>query len=95
MTTIYRARDLFGPNGKLGVSRTVFCTQMIERPGKVFIPGTTIRRLKPVRLGDRAVGYPSDEVEALIAALKAERDQPPRPLGRRAREAAAKAAAAR
>jgi hypothetical protein len=86
MTSIHRGRDLYGAKGKIGVSRTVFYTDIVERPGKTFIPGTDIPRLKAVRLGDRAKGYLSDEVDGLIEALRRERDHPPRPRGRRKRE---------
>lgn len=60
---------------QIGVGRTKFKDDIIAQPGgDEFIPGTRIARLRPVKLGHRSTAFPSDEVEALIEALKADRD---------------------
>ena len=40
------------------------------------LSGTSVRRLKLVKIGQRAVAAISDEVDQLIEALRAERDAP-------------------
>jgi predicted DNA-binding transcriptional regulator AlpA len=57
---------------KLGVSRVHFYDNYV---GDGFIPGTRVRRLRPaLKLGERARGFPDDEIDAVIEALRAERD---------------------
>jgi hypothetical protein len=38
------------------------------------VPGTTIRRLKPVQLGERAIGFFEDEADELLENLRRFRD---------------------
>jgi predicted DNA-binding transcriptional regulator AlpA len=61
---------------KLGVSRVHFLDNYVQRKGgDRFIPGTKVPRLRPpLKLGERAVGFPDDEIDAVIEALRAERD---------------------
>ena len=70
---------LYGKHGRLGVGRTKFFEDYVHRnDGGVeqFIAGTSVRRLKLVKIGQRAVAAISDEVDQLIEALRAERDAP-------------------
>jgi hypothetical protein len=61
--------------GLLGIGHSKFCEDYIlHDENKPFIPGTKIRRLKPMKLGDRAVGFFEDEVLALIEGLRKHRD---------------------
>jgi predicted DNA-binding transcriptional regulator AlpA len=73
MATILRPKAAWS---KLGVSRVTFYDNYVQRPGgDQFIPGTKVRRLRPaLKLGERARGFPDDEIDAVIEALRAERD---------------------
>jgi hypothetical protein len=75
MTCLLRPKAVYGPTGKLPVGRTKFHDDYVFRKGgSEFITGTQIPRLRPVRLGPRAVGFADDEVEAVIEGLRRERD---------------------
>jgi hypothetical protein len=67
---------------RLGVKTTHFSENFVLRnEDDPFLPGTTIPRLRPVPLGIRAIGFLSDEIDALIKALRQLRDSgaaPPR-----------------
>ena len=66
-----------GRRGRLGIGKTCFHANFVfnpNRPEEDFIPGTRVRRLRPIPLGLKAVGFASDEVDELIAALRRERD---------------------
>jgi predicted DNA-binding transcriptional regulator AlpA len=59
----------------LGVGRTNFHENYVYREGEETVPGTTnVRRLRPVPLGPRAVGFFNDELQNLIEALRRSRD---------------------
>jgi hypothetical protein len=59
----------------LGVGRTNFHDNYLYREGgDETVPGTNVRRLRPVSLGPRAVGIFNDELQALIEALRRFRD---------------------
>ena len=76
---LLRPSLLYGKHGRLGVGRTKFFEDYVHRnDGAVeqFIAGTSVRRLKLVKIGQRAVAAISDEVDRLIEALRAERDAP-------------------
>ena len=60
---ILRLKQLYGPQGKIPVGRSMFYAKYI-RSG----------RLRLVPLGERAVGAVEDEVDALIEEIIAERD---------------------
>ncbi|MDR6306242.1 putative ATP-dependent Lon-type protease [Nitrobacter vulgaris] len=70
---LLRRNTVYGPHGKLPVGRTKFNDDYVYREGGAeFIPGTSIPRLRPVRLGPRAIAFAEDEVEAVIEALRRE-----------------------
>jgi hypothetical protein len=76
---LLRPSLLYGKHGRLGVGRTKFFEDYVHRnDGAVeqFIAGTSVRRLKLVKIGQRAIAAISDEVDQLIEALRAERDAP-------------------
>jgi hypothetical protein len=60
----------------LACGKTKFRSDYVLRdPEDPFVPETKVKRLRPLRLGPRNVGYLSDEVDALITALAALRDK--------------------
>jgi hypothetical protein len=66
---LLRPSLLYGKHGRLGVGRTKFFEDYVHRnDGAVeqFIAGTSVRRLKLVKIGQRAVAAISDEVDQLI-----------------------------
>jgi hypothetical protein len=90
---LLRRYTVCGPQGKLPVGLTKFNDDYVyHEGGPAFIPGTCIPRLRPVRLGPRAIAFVEDEVEAIIESLRRERNDRngPRPasksLGRKALE---------
>jgi hypothetical protein len=79
---ISRAGDLFNrkdKKGRLGVGKTKFFEDYVYHPDRPdegeCVPGTDVRRLKPVPLGEKAIGFVDAEVDALIDALVAHRDE--------------------
>jgi predicted DNA-binding transcriptional regulator AlpA len=61
--------------GELGVSRTKFYDDFVyHEGGEENVPGTKVPRLRPMNIGERAVGFPDDEVDAQKEGLRAERD---------------------
>jgi hypothetical protein len=65
--------------GRLGVGKTTFGENYVDRDGSnSSVPGTNIPRLRPVRLGPRAIGFFSDEIDNLIEALRRMRNATPR-----------------
>jgi hypothetical protein len=85
---ISRASELYkhkGRKGRLGVGKTKFFEDFVfdpDRPDDQLIPGTDVPRLKPVALGEKAVGFLDDEVEAVIEGFRRERDRRPRTASR-------------
>jgi hypothetical protein len=80
-TKILRPKDIYGPGNPLPVGHSKFWRDFVYKPGgDEFIPGTKIKRLRLVQLGDRAVGAFSDEVEELIEAYRALRNRVPAQL---------------
>lgn len=74
------------PWERLGCGRTKFDEDyVLKNEDNPFVPNTDnrVKRVRPVPLGERARGFFSDEIDALIAALRALRDAtpfaPPRP----------------
>ena len=66
-----------GRRGRLGIGKTCFHENFVsnpDRPAEDFTAGTRVRRLRPIPLGLKAVGFASDEVDELIEALRRERD---------------------
>jgi hypothetical protein len=63
---------------RLGVSHTRFDEEFtLRNEADPNLPNTTIPRLRPVPLGERSRGFFSDEIDALIQALRALRDATP------------------
>ena len=52
---------------------------MLKDNNDSFVPGTddTVRRVRPVALGSRAVGFFNDELDVLIEGLRQQRDDTP------------------
>jgi hypothetical protein len=73
---------------RLACGPTKFWEDFIESPGKLYVPGTNIRRLHPVRTGGRSVGVFEDDVDRLLNELAALPYEPnpvvrhPRPMRR-------------
>jgi hypothetical protein len=66
-----------GACDKLGCGRTKLREDYrLTDPASPFVPDTEIRRLKPVPLGPRNIGYLEHEIDALIDALATLRDVP-------------------
>jgi predicted DNA-binding transcriptional regulator AlpA len=86
MTTGIERKD--AAQQRLGVKRSFFWANYVHHSeDDPYLPGTTIPRLKPVQLGLRAIGFFTDEIDALLEALRALRDSgqaPPRTLPRTA-----------
>jgi hypothetical protein len=60
---------------RLACKRSKFRAHYVLRsPDDPYIPGTTIKRLKPVPLGERGHGFLSTEVDVVIDAVVALRD---------------------
>jgi predicted DNA-binding transcriptional regulator AlpA len=68
---------------RLGCGKTKFYTDYEYRDGcETTIPGTSIPRLRRVRLGPRNHGFLEGEVDSLVDAIAALRDATPEQLGR-------------
>jgi hypothetical protein len=80
---LLRPSALYGRGGRLGIGRTKFFEHYVAKPGRdqpnACIPGTSIPRLRLVQIGERALAAIEDEVDELIDALRAARDQAPKP----------------
>ena len=63
---------------RVGVGKTMFDENYVDRGGNPLVPNTDIARLRPVQLGPRAIGFFSDEIDNLIEALRRLRDATPR-----------------
>ena len=76
MATILRPKQIYGTaDGRIPVGRTKFFEDYVYRDGgEKFIPGTNVPRLRLANLGLRALGAFSDEVDAVVEGLRAERD---------------------
>jgi hypothetical protein len=74
MASILRPKQAWAT---LGIGYTTFSEKYVLHDERdPFVPGTTIRRVRSVPLGARAVGYFDDEIAALVEALRALRDDP-------------------
>ena len=65
---------------KVGVGKTYLTTDFVlKHDNDPFVPGTdnTVRRVRPVPLGERAVGFFDDELDSLAEALRQWRDSKP------------------
>ena len=67
---------------RLGVGISQFTDKFVDHGnGDDLVPGTNIKRLKPIYLGRKTIGFFSDEIDALIEALRNHRDSVPVPKG--------------
>jgi hypothetical protein len=89
---ISRASELYnhkGKKGRLGIGKTKFNEDYVHHPDRPdereCVPGTDVLRLKPVPLGEKAIGFLDDEVDALVEGIRAERDKELRERDRRPR----------
>jgi hypothetical protein len=68
-----KSRKILRPKqtwASLGCGKTKFETDYrFHSADDPFVPGTNIRRLKPIKLGERNVGFLEHELDALIEAL--------------------------
>jgi hypothetical protein len=92
---------------RVGVSKTDFNERFRQRdPADPYVPGTddTVRRVRSVPLGERAIGFFDDELDRLVEDLRRWRDRqpalpparpPPRAPARQYRPAARAARSAR
>jgi hypothetical protein len=65
---------------KVGVGLTKFDGDFVHKDDNdPFVPGTNdkVRRVRPVALGGRAVGFFDDELDVLIEGLRQGRDSKP------------------
>src|SRR5262245_14791522 len=70
--SILRTKRIYA---RIGVGKTKFFEDYVQHPGgEEYVPGTQVRRLRLVNLGERALGGFEDEVDELIEALRRERD---------------------
>jgi hypothetical protein len=77
MAKLIRVKEIFGRGKPIPVGQTKFLEDYVHNPRgpeEQFIPGTNVPRLKLVKIGPRAVAAFDDEIDALIEALRAERD---------------------
>jgi hypothetical protein len=75
MANILRGRAAWQ---KVGVGKTKFSDDYVLRDdGDLHVPGTDqqVRRVRPVALGERNIGFIEDEIDALIEALRKWRKQ--------------------
>jgi hypothetical protein len=92
--SVLRPSELYnrpGRPGRLGVSKTTLYDNYIynrESGGEQFITGTTVPRLKLVNIGPKITVAIDDEVDAIVEALRRERDRRPRAAKRDADAAA-------
>jgi hypothetical protein len=64
--------------GRLGIGVSKFRDEFVDWDnGVAVVPGTKIRRLRPVLMGPKSIGFLSDETDALIEALRRHRDSAP------------------
>jgi hypothetical protein len=65
---------------RVGLGITHFDANYVDKGGDPFVPGTDgqVLRVRPVPLGERAVGFFSDEIDRLIQQLREWRDGAPR-----------------
>jgi hypothetical protein len=79
--SVLRPSELYnrpGRPGRLGVSKTTLYDNYIydrEKGGDQFIAGTNVPRLKLVNIGPKIRAALDDEVDAIIEALRRERDR--------------------
>jgi len=71
---ILRPNRLYGRDGRLGIGKTKFFKDLVYHDGgDPLIPGTSVPRLRLIRIGEKALGAVEDEVDGLIEGLRRER----------------------
>jgi hypothetical protein len=71
---ISRAAQVYGAGNPLPVGKSKFWADYVLRSeDDVYIPGTSVKRLRPIALGPKARGFDDDEINAVISGLRAER----------------------
>ncbi len=80
MVAIFRPKAAWA---RLGVGRSAFYDNFVQQPGGTeIVTGTkAVLRLRPMRINERVRGFPDDELDTLIEAMRAERDAEP-PVGK-------------
>jgi hypothetical protein len=95
---ILRIKQVCGPTGRLPVSKSKFYDDFVLHDlADPFIPGTEVKRVRPVKLAGNAAGFVESEIDAVNEALVSLRDAtPPKPAvtSRKQRGAAFKGTAA-
>jgi hypothetical protein len=75
---ILRVKQICGPAGRLPVSKSKFYDDFVlHDPADPFIPGTQIKRTRPVKLAGNAAGFVEGEIDAINEALVSLRDATP------------------
>jgi hypothetical protein len=71
---------------RLGCGITHFDQNYVDRGGSPYVPGTNdqVRRVKPVAMGERFLGFFNDELDRLVEELRAWRDSCSHTLPKRA-----------
>jgi hypothetical protein len=70
---IRRPAQTYGAGNPLPIGKTKFWDDyVLHSADDPFIPGTKVRRLKPIALGPKARGFDDDEIDAVIKGLRAE-----------------------
>jgi hypothetical protein len=81
MKAVLRLNKLWGSDGRLGVGRSTFLRDFVlHSKNDPFIPNSSsVRRLHLIELGPRLLGAFEEDVDAMIDALREDRDQKPIP----------------
>jgi hypothetical protein len=70
-----RLKQVYGPGNPIPVGKTKFFLDIVYHEGRdEYVPGTTIKRLRLAKLGDRTPVAFEDEVFALAEAIRKQRD---------------------
>jgi hypothetical protein len=76
-TRLLRLDEIYGRGGRLPVGKTSFFEHYAFQeggPGVQCVTGTTVPKLRLMRIAPRVVVATADEVDALVEALRAARD---------------------
>jgi hypothetical protein len=78
MRTVTRARMMYKTrerSGRLPICKSLFFKNYVYHVGgPEFVPGTKVRRLRPVPLGEKISAFFDDEIDAMIEGLRAEQE---------------------
>jgi hypothetical protein len=76
-TRLQRLDEIYGRGGRLPVGKTSFFEHYAFQEGGPeiqYVTGTTVPKLRLMRIAPRVVVATADEVDALVEALRAARD---------------------